>query len=134
MYSPSAMHSRPWEFIVVKEQNLKNKLAEATPWCDFVKDASVVLVIAARESPQWIEDCSIAAEAIYIEATNQDLGTCFCQILDPKTHNEEYVRQLIKAPKDVRILCLMPLGYPAEVKSEHTEEEFEKSKIHYEKW
>jgi len=134
MYSPSAMHRRPWEFIVVKDQELKNKLAKATPWCDFVKDAPIVLIIAAKESPQWIEDCSIAAEAIYLEAENQSLGTCFCQILDPKTHNEEYVRNLIDAPKDVRILCLMPIGYPDEKKPEHDEKEFDKEKIHYEKY
>jgi len=134
MYSPSAAHRRPWEFIVIKNQELKDKLSKSTPWCGFVKDAPIVLVIAAKLSPQWIEDCSIVAEAIYLEATNQGLGTCFCQILDPKTHNEEYVRELIKTPKDVRILCLMPIGYPDEEKEEHSEKEFDKSKIHYEKY
>ena len=138
MYSPSAMHRRPWEFIVVKNQELKDKLAKATPWCSFVKDAPVVLIIAADESHLWIEDCSIAAEAIYLEAENQCLGTCFCQIFEPKTplskNGEEYIKQLINAPKNVRILCLMPLGYPDEEKPEHSEKEFEKNKIHYEKY
>ena len=136
MYSPSAMHRRPWEFIVVKDKELKNELAKATPGSGSVKDAPIALIIAAKDSPRWIEDCSIAAEAIYLEATNQGLGTCFCQIFSDKTLNdsEDYVRQLIKAPKDVRILCIMPLGYPTEEKSEHTEEEFDKNKIHYEKY
>jgi len=137
MYSPSASHRRPWEFIVVKDQDLKNKLSKTTPWSGFVKDAPVVLIIAANQSPQWIEDCSIAAEAIYLEAENQGLGTCFCQILGSKTlskDGEEYVKQLIDAPKDVRILCMMPLGYPDEEKSEHNEKEFDKNKIHLEKW
>lgn len=134
MYSPSAAHRRPWEFVVVKDQELKNKLAKATPWCGFVKDAPIVLIVASQEVPFWIEDCSIAAEAIYLEAENQGLGTCFAQILDPKTHNEEYIKQLIKAPKDVHILCLMPIGYPDEEKPEHSEKEFDKNKIHLEKW
>jgi len=138
MYSPSAMHRRPWEFIVVKNQELKDKLAKATPWCGFVKDASIILIIAASESPFWVEDCSIAAEAVYLEATNQGLGTCFCQIFESKTllmkSGEDYARELIKAPKNIRILCLMPLGYPDEEKAEHSEKEFEKNKIHYEKY
>jgi nitroreductase len=138
MYSPSAMHRRPWEFIVVKDQELKDKLAKATPWCSFVKDAPVVLIIAADESSLWIEDCSIAAEAIYLEAENQGLGTCFCQVLGAKTSSlkdsEEYIKQLINTPKNVRILCMMPLGYPDEEKPEHSEKEFEKNKIHYEKY
>ncbi|MEM5782118.1 MAG: nitroreductase family protein [Candidatus Aenigmatarchaeota archaeon] len=138
MYSPSAMHKRPWEFIVVKNQELKNKLSKATPWSRFAKDAPVILVIASKNVPQWVEDCSIAAQSIYLEATNQGLGTCFIQILGAKTlllkDSEEYVKELIKAPKDIRILCLMPIGYPAEKKEEHTEKKFDKNKVHYEKF
>jgi len=134
MYSPSAQHRRPWEFIVVKDQELKDKLSKATPWCSFAKDVPIILIIASQEVPFWIEDCSIAAEAVYLEATNQGLGTCFAQIFDSKTESEEYVRQLIKAPKDVHILCLMPIGYPDEEKPEHNEKELEKEKIHYEKY
>jgi nitroreductase len=140
MYSPSASHRRPWEFIVVKDQELKNKLSKTTPWSGFVKDAPVVLVITGYEedSHLWIEDCSIAAEAIYLEAQNQGLGTCFCQILEPKTlslkDSEEYVKKLLNVPKNIRILCLMPIGYPDEEKPEHNEKEFDKNKIHLEKW
>lgn len=141
MFSPSAMNLRPWEIIVVKDRETKEKLAKATPFCGFIKNAPVVLVIAAKPSflsKFWVEDCSILAENIYLEATNQGLGTCFCQILGGKTislkDSEEYVREIIKAPKKVRILCLMPLGYPAEKKPPHSMKEFEENKIHYEKW
>jgi nitroreductase len=141
MFSPSAMNKRPWEIIVVKEKTVKEKLAKATPWCGFVKDAPVVLVIAAKPgilSKFWVEDCSILAENVYLEATNQGLGTCFCQIMGGKTFSlkdsEEYVREVIKAPKSVRILCLMPLGYPDEKKHPHTMKEFDEKKIHFDKW
>jgi len=141
MCSPSAMHRKPWEFIVVKDQEIKNKLSKASPWSDFVKDAPIILIIAAKQeipSHWWMEDCSIVAEAIYLEATNQDLGTCFCQIVGAKSilskDSEEYVKELIQAPKDLRILCLMPIGYPDEEKSKHSEEEFDENKIHYEKY
>jgi len=141
MYSPSAMHRRPWHFIIVRKQETKDKLAKATPWCSFVKDAPVVIVVAAKPgilSRLWVEDCSIAAENIYLEATNQGLGTCFCQILGGKTawlkDSEAYVKEVLNAPKNVRILCIMPVGYPAEKKTAHTEKEFDKEKLHYERW
>ena len=138
MYSPSAMHKRPWEFVVVRDKTLKNKLAKATPWSSFAKDAPVILIILSKEVPQWIEDCSIVAEAIYLEATNQGLGTCFIQILGAKTillkDSEKYVKELINAQENMRVLCLMPIGYPAEKKEEHSEKEFDKSKIHFEKY
>jgi nitroreductase len=140
MYSPSAMHLRPWEFIVVKNKEIKEKISEATPYCSFAKNAPVILIIGAKVNnfvKHWIEDCSIVAENIYLEATNQGLGTCFCQIFGHKIlgeDSEEYIRKLINAPKNFRILCIMPIGYPAEEKEPHSEKEFDENKIHYDKW
>lgn len=140
MFAPSAMHRRPWEFVVIKDKQTKEKLGKATIYSDFAKDAPLIIVLCADETKdkRWIEDLSIAAAHIYLEATNQGLGTCFVQIRETKTptgeSGEEYVRKIIGAPTSIRILCLMPIGYPAEEKEEHQDSEFEKSKIHEEKW
>lgn len=140
MFSPSAKNRRPWEFVVIKNPETKERLSRSTIYSSFVKDAPVVLVICADEtkSARWVEDCSILAENIYLEVTNQSLGTCFIQIRETKTPSyqsgEEYVREVIKAPKHIRILCLMPLGYPDEKKEEHHEAEFEEEKIHQGSW
>jgi nitroreductase len=144
MFSPSAMNSRPWEFIVVRDQELKNKISKATQWIGFVKDAPVLLVIAGKEGrilpSLWIEDCSIAAENVYLEAANQKLGTCFCQITGSKTltiagkDSEEYIRKVLDIPKGIRVLCVMPIGYPNEKKEEHKESEFDIKKVHNDKY
>jgi nitroreductase len=142
MYSPSAMHGRPWEFIVIRDKETKAKLSKATPWLGFAKDAPVLLVICAKESKLirdiWIEDCSIATENIYLEAFNQGLGTCFCQVMGAKNlllkDSEEIVRGLLGVPNNVRILCIMPIGYPNEKKEKHAEDEFDRKKVHQEKY
>ncbi len=137
MFSPSGMHMRPWQFVVVRDREARKRLAKSTLFSAFAEYAPVVLVIGANGMPLWVEDCSIAAEAIYLEATNQGLGTCFIQILGSKTllkDSEDYVRNVIKAPKWFRVLCLMPVGYPAEEKEGHDDKEFDKKKIHLDKW
>jgi nitroreductase len=137
MFSPSGMHLRPWQFIVVRDREQKNRLSKATLWSGFAKNAPVVLVIGAISMPLWVEDCAIAAEAIYLEATNQGLGTCFVQINGSKKllkDSEEYVKSVIKAPKWLRVLCLMPMGYPAERKGEHSEEEFDRKRVRFDRW
>lgn len=135
MFSPSAHGTRPWEFIVVKNQETKEKLSQVTPWAGFIKEAPVILVIAASGSRfNWIEDCAIAAENVYLEATNQGLGTCFIQIREGTDNAEAYVKKLLHIPNGIRVLCLMPLGYPAEEKEPHTEDEFEKNKLHFEQF
>ncbi len=143
MYAPSAMHGRPWEFIIVRDEKKKDSISKATPWAGFVKDAPVILVIAAKPGAikdVWIEDCSIAAENIYLEATNLGLGTCFCQVLGVKQRlafgksSEEVIKEVIRAPKSLRILCIMPIGYPGEKKPKHTSSEFDRKKIHLDKF
>lgn len=138
MFAPSARHTRPWEFIIVKDQATKDKLAATKGGSAFVNQAPLIIVICSQESRQWIEDCSIVAENIYLEATNQGLGTCWVQIRGSQRPDgsscEEYVKKLLNIPDKIRVLCVMPIGYPAEQLPEHEESEFEKRKIHRESW
>ena len=138
MFSPSANHLRPWEFVVVKDEEIKDKLAATKQWSYFVNRAPVVIVVCAKEVKYWVEDCAIAAENIYLEAENQGLGTCFTQIYLSKRDNgtdaEEYIKNLLDIPPEIRVLCLLPIGYPLKRLAEHGEDEFEQGKIHQEKW
>jgi nitroreductase len=138
MFAPTAHDRRSWEFVVVKDKETIKKLSQATKWSDFTKDASVVVVLCADETldPRWVEDLSIAASYIYLEAVNQGLGTCWIAIRDPQGSRDEenYVREIIGVPEKMRILCLMPLGYPVHQPGEHQDSEFNVGKIHQEKW
>jgi len=138
MFSPTAHHCRSWEFVVVRDKETIEKLSKATRWSDFAKGAPVVVVLCADETldPRWVENLSIAASYIYLEAVNQGLGTCWIAVRDPQGSRDEenYVREIIDAPGKIRILCLMPLGYPAEKKEGHKDSEFDLNKIHQEKW
>jgi nitroreductase len=132
MTAPSAHNGRPWRFWLVKEKEIKEKLSQIQPWADFVAKAPVILVIGADEGRQWIEDCSILASLVYLEATNQGLGTCWVQVREMKTEegkkSEEEVKKIINAPEEIRILCLLPLGYPQKYPPEHLGE-IEKEKV-----
>lgn len=140
MFSPTARGLRPWEFIIVKNQETKNKLSRATPYASFAKDAPLVIVICydTSRARRFKEDCSICAENIYLEATNQGLGTCFIQIADGTEANEgnpeDFVKKVLSIPENYRVQCLMPIGYPAKYPEPHKDEEFEERKIHYEKF
>ena len=141
MFSPTARHQRLWEFIVIKDKKTRDLLAQTKKHSYFVNRASVVIAIVNPEDEScryWLEDSFIAATQIYLEATHQDLGTCCVQIYGSKRDNnddaEEYVKKILGIPKEIHVACLMPIGYPKEKLPEHTDEEFEKAKIHYEKY
>jgi len=139
MFSPTARHQRLWEFIVIKDKKTKDLLAQTKTHSYFINRAPVVIAIVSRiDETQlyWLEDCFIASTHIYLETTNQGLATCCVQIYTSKREDgssaEEYVKKILNIPKHIRVACLMPIGYPVEKLPEHTEKEFEKSKIHRE--
>ena len=134
-FAPSANAKYPWELIVVKDTQTKELLSKTTPWSTFAKDAAVIIVILGNEedSAYWLEDCSIVADHIWLETANQGLGTCWIQIRNHGTAEED-IKEILNIPNKFRILCLMPIGVPAKALPEHEESEIDKSKIKQEKY
>jgi len=134
-FAPSANAKQPWELIVVKDAQTKDLLSKATPWSTFAKDAGVIIVVMGdvAESAYWVEDCSILAQNIWLETTNQGLGACWIQIRNFGVA-EKSIKDILNIPEKYRILCLMPIGVPAKGLPEHDEATIDKSKIKLEKY
>lgn len=140
MFSPSARNLRPWEFVVVTDGETKARLSKATPYASFAREAPVVVVVCydMEKGGRFREDCSICAENILLEASNQGLGACFVQIADGTEGDagnpEDFVKKVLSVPGNYRVQCLLPLGYPDKRPAPHKESEYEKEKIHYERF
>jgi len=140
MFAPTSKNQRPWEFIVVTEVETINDLSKATAFSLFTKNAPVVIVICynTNKGYRFQEDCALSAENIYLETTHQGLGTCYVQIAGGMVGNvgdpEDHVKRILNIPESHRILCIMPIGYPANQTEPHQDSEFDENKIHYEKF
>lgn len=140
MVAPSGNHLQPWEFVVVKDKESLRELSSVGDSQTFIGNAPIAIVICAKESDSklWLEDCSIAAAHIYLESTNQGLATCWANIRNGLTSDgqdrESLVRDILNIPNDYRVLCMMPIGYPAQEIPEHSEKDFVEKKMHKEKW
>jgi len=133
MAAPSADNIQPWEFVVVKDPDLKRELAQTHPWSDMAADAAVVFVVCGNEraSRHWVEDASAATENLLLAATALGLGAVWVAVY-PHASNEAHVRQVLAIPGEMRVLCLVPVGHPAESKPPRTK--YTESKVHYERW
>lgn len=133
MAAPSANNSQPWTFIVVREAELRQKLAQTHPWSKMAADAAVVFVVCGdpRRSSHWVEDTSAATENLLLAATALDLGTVWVGVY-PKEQREQHVRQALGIPENLRVLCLVPTGHPAESKPPRTQ--FDERKVRYERY
>ena len=136
--APSSRGFNPWEFVVVADDVLLEKLSKAKPHgASFLKDASLGIVVCAdpKKSDVWIEDASIASIYIHLAAESMKLGSCWIQIRkrmhDQTKTAEQYIRELLNIPKNFNIESMIAIGYPVETKSPHSKEDLQYDKVHY---
>lgn len=113
--SPSANNNQGWKFIVVRDEETRKKLVEAAGGQTFIGQAPVVIA-ACGTDPERIMKCgqyrytvdlSIAVAYMILEAYEQGLGTCWIGHFD-----EEVVKEILGIPRKVRVVAMIPLGYP----------------------
>jgi nitroreductase len=130
MAAPSGNNSQPWEFVIVQDSQVKDAVSSVHPWVYMAKEAPAAIVVLGDKSSEWWEhDCAAAAENLLLTAANLGLGAVWCGI---KEHQEEAVRKIIGAPSRLGVLCIIPIGYPAESPVPNTK--YRKSKVHWDRY
>ena len=115
--APSASNRQEWRFIVVKDETTRKKLCQAAKGQKFVAEAPVVIACCAQTDNHTMTcgqlcypiDIAIAIDHMTLVAVALGLGTCWIGAFD-----ETAAKKLLGVPADVRIIELMPLGYPAD--------------------
>lgn len=139
MFAPTSWGTRAWEFVVVKDSLVKERLSKASAHAVFVKDAPCVIVVCydMKRGRRFREDSSICAAHMLLEAVDQGLSACFVQVADagdPPGSAEPHVKEVLAIPEAFRVQCMVPLGYAKRELKEHKESEFDPGKIHTERF
>lgn len=115
--APSARNMQEWRFVVVKDEPTRKRLAEAAKGQAFVGEAPVVIAACATVTDSVMTcgqltypiDLAIAVEHMVLQAAAEGLGTCWIGAF-----YEEEVKKILDIPPEVRVVALLPLGYPDE--------------------
>lgn len=115
--APSAINDQPYKFILVRDEDLRRKLAEACDGQMFVAEAPVVVVVCGIHprariggyTDSMMVDASIAFTHLILCAAAEGLGTCWLGAF-----NNEEVKGLIGIPPEAQVVAVTPLGYPRE--------------------
>lgn len=141
LLSPSSRGRQPWEFIMVTDPGMLDKLSISKPHsASFLRGAALGVVIIGDPgiSDVWVEDTSIAATLVHLAATSMDLGSCWIQIRGRKHSPDEtagdYIKGLLDIPDRFEVEAIMAVGYPDEVKAPHSEEKLPYEKAHLERF
>lgn len=135
--SPSANNNQPSQFIVVSNKTIRESLLEVYPHHWFTKAPVIIVACSLPESAwtrqdgenYWKVDATIALENMILVAHELGLGTCWVAAF-----NEDKTKELLGIPKEVRVIALTPIGYPAEHKGPVTQRKPLTEIVHYERW
>ena len=122
LLAPSAANRQPWKFIVIREQELKKKIAEACSMQFWIEGASVIIVgccipVAGVDESVLMRDVTIAMENLVLTAVSEGLGTCW---VGATGNRARLLKPILGIPDDVGINALVCIGYPAESPREKT--------------
>lgn len=135
--APTSRNRKPCEFIIIKNKNLIKDLSKSkNSGSQFLENANTcILVIANSKIDTWIEDSSIALSFMHIMATEQEIGSCWCQIHLRETNNgqnsEEYIKNLMNLDEKYRIVGILGLGIPDIKLKPYTLDDLDYTKVKY---
>jgi nitroreductase len=113
--APSASNRQEWRFVVVSDPDLRRRVGIEAAAQEFVAAAPIVLACCAETDGRVMRcgqaaypiDVAIVMDHLTLAAAAEGLGTCWVGSFD-----EGKVREILGIPPAVRVVQLMPLGYP----------------------
>ncbi len=116
--APKAGNLQAVRFIVVTDQDLKEKVAKAALRQMWIADAPVLIVVCSRTNiverhygkrgeMYAIQNTAAAAENILIAATGSNVGSAFASVFAEKT-----LKKHLYIPDEVDPHIIIALGYP----------------------
>jgi len=146
--APSDSNTQPWNFIIVRSEEMRTKLAHVSHEQDWMLGAPVFIVCVAdirvattdtgplninEETPgiapkQIILDTAIAGENIVLAAESLGLGTCWVS-----WYVQDEIRPVLDIPSDKYVVAIITLGYPDQTPKQRPRRSLEEV-IRYERW
>jgi nitroreductase len=137
--APSARNAQEWRFVVVREERRRAALMEAAQGQAYVGQAPVVIAACAEHDGRRMAcgqlaypiDVAIAVDHLTLAARAEGLGSCWIGRFD-----EARAKDALGIPSgdQIRIVALVPIGYPASEAAPEKQRLPLESIVRYEHW
>ena len=138
----SSKNRRPWEFVVVRDKDMLNKLGECRPSAGNLLGKCDTAIVVAADSELvdvWVEDCASAMTQMHLMADALGVGSCWLQVRlrtapDGKRETQAVIRDLLGIPEKYSVMAILTLGMPASHPGARTMDDLLLDKIHRERF
>ncbi|MBL4932787.1 nitroreductase family protein [Clostridium paridis] len=144
--APSGNNTQPWHYIVVKSDEMRQRIMEAShnqKWmmtapvfivsvadvrCRIKEDISIDDDSSEDEVKRIIRDTAISTGYMLLQANNLGLGVCWVA-----EFTQEEIRPVLNIPSDKYVIGVITVGYPDEAPKPRPRKNIEDI-VHYESW
>ncbi len=137
LMAPSSKGSRCWEFVVVDDKESLRRLAHCKDrGAELLEGAPLAVAVLAdpQQSDVWVEDASVAATLMLLQAEDLGLGACWVQVRGRSMADgkpaEEMVRSILGIPSHLRVLAIVAVGYKGMERKPFNEDRLQWEKVH----
>ena len=117
LLAPTSKNCKSWEFVSVEDNGILKQLSVCkNSGCAFLEACTLAIVVLGNKTITdiWVEDASIAATYMQLQAEDLNIGSCWCHIRNRslgEESSEQYVRDLLGIPDYFGVLCIIGFGY-----------------------
>jgi len=139
LLAPTGRNCRACNFVLVEEKETLQQLSVCkTNYATFLEHCALAVVVLNNpmQSATPIEDVSIAATYIQLQAEDLGLGSCWAHITGRETANgqdsEQFVRDLLNIPPQYGVSCIIGIGHKKSILKPHEEDHLLWENVHIE--
>jgi nitroreductase len=107
--APSSKNSQPWQFIVIKNKETLTKISSLSPTGSHIAKAPVAIAVLMDGAKLPEIDGARAIQNMVLEAWDLGIGSCWVT-----NFYEDAVKDILGAPQRMKMVTVMPFGYPKE--------------------
>lgn len=141
LLSPSSKSARPWQFVVVEDRDMLVRLADSKQFgAKPIATAAFAVVVTSdtTKSDVYVEDATVAAILMHLQAADLGLGSCWIQIRNrfaaDGESSETVVKELLDIPEEMAVECIVTFGYIDELRRPVDPEKLLWEKVHIGRW
>jgi nitroreductase len=110
--APSSKNSQPWQFVVIKNKVTLTKIASLTPTGSHIAKAPLAIAVLMDGAKLPEIDGARAIQNMALQAWDLGIGACWVT-----NFYEDAVKDILGAPQRMKMVTVIPFGYPKEPKT-----------------
>lgn len=141
LLSPTSKSARAWQLVAIEDKDVLSQLET----CKAVGAASlhdcplaIVVTVDSTKSEAWIEDASVAASYMQLQAASLGLGSCWVQVYGrfsaDGTPSDQYVQEVLGIPETCSVLCIVTFGHPDQIRKPQDTDKLKWENVHIGRW